>query len=158
MGDAQSVLQQFNWHFNKDKTKDRILWEIIFQNAHYVAKLTPYHFFLSANLGPALCNSCVMLILSYLQAAPTCTLFCISCIQNAVITGFPNQPRTYFHAHILFHEWSAVAISIYIGCRQGDKAWWQSFSQLEHRGPKLNKYEYLAMFFPFKRCGVLITF
>ena len=39
----------------------------------------PYHiFFLSANLGPALCKSCVMLILSYLQAAPTCAPFCIS--------------------------------------------------------------------------------
>ena len=97
-------------------------------------KADSLHFFLSANLGPALCNSCVMLILSYLQAAPTCTLFCILCIQNAVITGFPNQPRTYFHAHILFHEWSAVAISIYIGCRQGDKAWWQSFSQLNIEG------------------------
>ena len=44
-------------------------------------KADSLHFFLSANLGPALCNSCAMLMLSYLQAAPTCTLFCILCIQ-----------------------------------------------------------------------------
>ena len=140
----------------KTKLKTGYCGKLSFKMRTMLQSWLPTIFFLSANLGPALCNSCVMLILSYLQAAPTCILFCIWCIQNAVITGFPNQPRTYFHAHILFHEWSAVAISIYIGCRQGDKAWWQSFSQLEHRGPKLNKY--LAMFFPFKRCGVLITF
>ena len=116
MFSAQSVLQQFNWHFNKDKTKDRILWEIIFQNDMLQSWL-PTFFFSAQTLG----RLCAILARCWfwatyklLQHVPFSVYYVFNCIQNAIITGFPNQPRTYFHAHILFHEWSAVAISIYI--------------------------------------------
>ena len=119
----------------------------------------PYHFFSQrrpwAGFVQILQDADFELLTSCSNMYPFLYIMCSKCSYNR-FSKSNLGPRTYFHAHILFHEWSAVAISIYIGCRQGDKAWWQSFSQLEHRGPKLNKYR--AMFFPFKRCGVLITF
>ena len=49
MFSSQSVLQQFNWHFNKDKTKHSSQDTVFFfQNAHYVAKLMR---FLQASVG-----------------------------------------------------------------------------------------------------------